>query len=101
MHGMPCPSAKAKAKAKAMAVKNLRRSARRSACQSLNELAIHLHVSGKILLQPKNPDPADVEKLVRLLEKRVQSQDDWTSLSSAEADEEVERGRGRPLGPLE
>ena len=56
---MPGPSAKAKAKAKAMAAKNLRRSARRSACQSLNELAIHLHVSGKILLQPKNPDQAN------------------------------------------
>ena len=59
------PSAKARAAAKALLTKNMRRKDRRSACVALNELAVHLHVSGPLPLHTKNAEPTDVEKLVR------------------------------------
>ena len=77
------PSAKARAKAKAVGVKNERRTARRAACQSLNALAGELHVKGPVLLEAKSAQAADVEKIVRLLEKRVQCEADMTRLRSA------------------
>jgi hypothetical protein len=76
-------SAQARATAQALVAKNGRRSARRSACQCLNDLATQLNVSGPILLQPKNTPSADVEKLVRLLEKRARDDADMTTLRSA------------------
>ena len=64
-------SAKAKAIAKKVALKNSRRASRRDACQSLNALAIECHVSQWKMLSVKDATAADVEALVRLLEKRV------------------------------
>ena len=79
----PKPTKKAKAAALALAVKNTRRDVRRLACKSLNELARKLHVSESNLVDAKNAVATDVEDLVKLLEKRVQTEADVASLRSA------------------
>ena len=76
-------SAKAKAQAKALLVKNARRDRRRAACKSLNELAGKLHVSVSNQVDAKNASATDVEDLVKLLEKRVQTEADVASLRSS------------------
>ena len=67
-------TARAKAKALKLALKNSRRHSRREACQSLNVLAKDYHVSESKLLSVKNAAAADVEALVRILEKRVNTE---------------------------
>ena len=76
-------SARAKAAAKALAEKNTRRHARRAACRSLNELARKLHVSASNLVDAKNAAATEVEDLVKLVEKRVQTDADVACLRSA------------------
>ena len=75
-------SVRAKAAAKALAEKNTRRHARRAACRSLNELARKLHVSASNLVDAKNAAATEVEDLVKLVEKRVQTDADVASLRS-------------------
>ena len=77
------PSAKAKARAKALVLKNSRRHGRRLACHSLNDLARALHLSETKLLDSKNAPAADVENLVRLLEKRANTPEHMTRLRGA------------------
>ena len=77
------PSAKAKAAAKRLRVKNTRRSSRRLACQSLNDLARALHVADAKILDGKNPLAEDVEALVRILERRVHTPEQTATLRTA------------------
>ena len=65
-----------------MAEKNTRRHARRAACRSLNELARKLHVSASNLVDAKNAAATEVEDLIKLVEKRVQTDADVASLRS-------------------
>ena len=78
------PAAQAKAKAlaqaKALQVKNERRDQRRQACKTLNELAQELHIAPTNHVDAKNAAAPDVEDLVRLLEKRVQTEAHVTML---------------------
>ena len=78
------PAAKAKAKAlaqaKALQVKNERRDKRRQACKTLNELAQELHIAPTNHVDAKNAAAPDVEDLVRLLEKRMQTEAHVTML---------------------
>ena len=63
--------ARAKAQAAAMERKNNKRQLRRQAAQALAKLATDLHVPRSI--DAKDPRAEDVEGLVRLLERRVQT----------------------------
>ena len=76
-------TAKAKAAAQALEQKNSRRDLRRGACKSLNELAQKLHVSDFNLVDARNAAATDVEDLVKILEKRAQTDADVASLRSA------------------
>ena len=77
------PTAKAKAAAKALAEKNWRRHLRREACKTLNELARKLLVPGHNLVDAMNAPATEVEDLVKLVEKRVQTDADVACLRSA------------------
>ena len=77
------PSAKARAEAKALAAKNRRRTLRRAACALLNDLASELHVAPNKLVDPQLAASADVESLVRVLERRVDTAPQKTRLRTS------------------
>ena len=72
----PLRRAAAKAKAAALALRvltsNARRDRRRDACRSLNQLANELGV-GQAAVDAKGASGAEVDRLIRLLERRVLS----------------------------
>ena len=84
---MPPARSKAKAKAKAVAEavarKNARRDCRRAAATALNDLARECHVPEGGLLQDRDPSSQDVEAIVRLLQRRIQTDSQLDRLRAA------------------
>jgi hypothetical protein len=93
--GQPAGNARARARPKALTArakkkvklqqKNTRRDKRREACRLLNALGETLHVGNAVLATSlvESPASAAVEKLVRLLEKRVQTDEHINQLQVA------------------
>ena len=74
--------AQAKARAAALSRSNARRDRREGAVRQLNALAGEAHVSDAALA-PKTATGADFERLVKLLEGRLQSEAQFARLHSA------------------